>query len=112
MSKIHNGFGLYDGRTANRLLIDLHIATENESAAVKNTFTEVLKQVCISKAFRTRIYETTRYINTASYFKKIHIFSQKSATENAEKINRNNSIVYDKFEAILSNLSACPLVAI
>ena len=72
---------LYDGRTANQLLNDLHVATENESAAVNNTFTEVLKQVCISKAFRTRIYETTRYINTASYFKKIHNFSQKSASE-------------------------------
>ena len=61
---------LYDGRTANQLLNDLHISTENESAAVNNTFTEVLKQVCISKAFRMKIYETTRYVNTASYFKK------------------------------------------
>ena len=49
--------------------------------------------------------------NTASYFKKIHNFSQKSATENAKKINRN-SIVFHKFEAILSNLEACPLVDI
>ena len=98
---------LYDGRTANQLLIYLNISTENEIAAVNNTFTEVLMQVCISKAFRSRIYETTRYVNTARYFKMIHNYSQKSATESAKKINRN-SIVYDRFEAILSNLSACP----
>ena len=102
---------LYDGRTTNQLLIDLHISTENDSAAVNNKFTEVLKQIGISNAFRTRIYETTKYVNTASYFKKMHNFSQKSATENAKKINRN-SIVYDNFESILSNLSACPLVDI
>ena len=43
--------------------------------------------------------------------KRSIISVRKVLPENAKKINRN-SIVYDKFEAILSNLSACPLVDI
>ena len=102
---------LYTEKLPDVLWNELAVSKHREIVAIETAFTEVLNQICISKAFRLQIYHVFRYKNTACYFKSIKGDTKEEAAKKAKIINTECKI-YDNFNLILSNLSCCKSIDI
>ena len=98
---------VYRGRRLNELERDLRTAFRDETNFNDRAFSEVLKQICISKAFKIKVNAEYHSKYLKSFFKTVWNETDDEAKKKATKIN-NNCLVYDHWETILNNLSSCP----
>ena len=100
---------LYTRKEIPALEVDLHRACLDEVHFNRLSFSEVLKQICVSKAFKMKVEARYHYKKMAPFFKTVWGETPKNAKLKANKIN-NNTLVYDQWQIILNNLSVCPLI--
>ena len=102
-------YEVYVAKGIDALGEDLHNSCLQESHFVQHAFSEVLKQISISKAFKKKVKDVYHYQNIACFFKTVLGNTKEEAKTKANKIN-NNCLVYDDFQKILNNLSECPFI--
>ena len=100
---------VYRGRRLEELERDLRTAFLDEENFNDRAFSEVLKQICISKAFKVKVNTEYHSKYLKPFFKTVWNETDDEAKKKATKIN-NNCLVYDHWETILNNLSSCPLI--
>ena len=88
-----------------QLDIDIELEFNAEERAINTVFQHVFTQVCMSKAYRSKIEIETRYKRPFFYLRAY--MSDEEARKKAKRIVEDCQ-VFDKFDKILENLKKMP----